>query len=159
MDRVYTVKNAIKTFVKTAIAFLAVTLAVEVSILITTKVTGWDSSVNGRPWAVAAHVHLIVLGALWFFVLALLEKNFGLSAQKLAKPAYIVFLAGLGAVVALILYKGFNQLAGGTLIRGLAEGGAAIAHTALFVGFFLWAYVIWKSVSADKSESKKDQAE
>lgn len=148
-----------KLYVKTAIAFLIATLAVEVSVLITSKATGWDSAVNGRPWAVAAHVHLIVLGAVWSLLLVLLEKNYEISKIGLAKPAYITYLSGLCAVVALILYKGFTQLAGGKLIRGLTEGGAAIAHTALFVGLFMWAYVIWKSVSRDKSAENVDVAD
>ena len=144
-------KRAEKLYVRTAIAFLIATLIVEVSVLIASKVTGWDSAVSGRPWAVAAHVHLIALGAVWSL---LLEKNYELSAVRLAKPAYITYLCGLGAVVALILYKGFTQLAGGSLVRGLTEGGAAIAHSALFVGLFMWAYVIYKAVSRESKSAE-----
>ena len=54
-------KRAEKLYAKTAIAFLIATLIAEVSVLITSKVTGWDSALSGRPWAVVAHVHLIVL--------------------------------------------------------------------------------------------------
>ena len=147
-------KRAEKLYVRTAIAFLIATLIVEVSVLITSKVTGWDSAVNGRPWAVAAHVHLIALGAVWSLLLVLIEKNYELSAVRLAKPAYITYLCGLGAVVALILYKGFTQLAGGSRIRGLTEGGAAIAHSALFVGLFMWAYVIYKAVSRESKSAE-----
>ena len=83
-------KSALKRYVITAIAILAATLVIEVSVLITTKATGWNHAENGRPWAVAAHVHLLVLGVVWFLTATLLEKNFELSAVKLAKPAYIV---------------------------------------------------------------------
>lgn len=142
-------KDTVKKYIRTAIVFLIVTLVVEVAVLITSKVQKWDSAVNGRPWAVAAHVHLIVLGAVWFFVMALLEKNFSVSSNRIAKPTYIVYLCGLGSVVALMLYKGFTQLVGGTVVRGLAEGGAAVAHTLLFVGLFMWAYIIYKAVCKD----------
>ncbi len=140
-------KSALKRYVITAIAILAATLAIEVSVLITTKVTGWNHAENGRPWAVAAHVHLLVLGVVWFLTVTLLEKNFELSAVKLAKPAYIVHLCGLGATVAVILYKGFAQLTGGNVIRGLVEGGAAISHIVLFVGLLLWLITVFKAVA------------
>lgn len=140
-------KSALKRYVITAIAILAATLVVEVSVLITTKVTGWNHAENGRPWAVAAHVHLLVLGVVWFLTVTLLEKNFELSAVKLAKPAYIVHLCGLGATVAVILYKGFAQLTGGNVIRGLVEGGAAISHIVLFVGLLLWLITVFKAVA------------
>ncbi len=140
-------KSALKRYVITAIAILAATLVIEVSVLITTKATGWNHAENGRPWAVAAHVHLLVLGVVWFLTATLLEKNFELSAVKLAKPAYIVHLCGLGATVAVILYKGFAQLTGGNVIRGLVEGGAAISHIVLFVGLLLWLITVFKAVA------------
>lgn len=146
-------KNALKKYVLTSIVIAVVMLAVEVSVLITTKITGWNHAENGRPWAVAAHVHLLVLGVLWFLVVALLDKNFELSASKLAKPAYIVHLCGLGATVVVILYKGFVQLAGGSVIRGITEGGAALSHSVLFAGLLLWLITVFKAVSADRQKT------
>lgn len=150
--------KGMKKLFYTFLTFLILALVVEVAILITTKAVGWDSGVSGRPWVVSVHVHILVLGALMFLILMLVEKNFHITEWKRFNAFYIVYLTGLGLVLCFILYKGFSQLLGAAVIRGLLEGGAAIAHTTMFVGLFFLAAGI-KSVALPREERSSEPKE
>lgn len=139
-------KNNAKKYTLTAAIFVAVALLVELAILITTKVVKWNKPESGRPWVVAAHVHLLVLGAFWHLILALFEKNFGISENRLSQCSFVLYLLGLSLTVLMILYNGFAQLCAFKTVTALSEGGAALSHTVLFSGIALWMIVMIRSV-------------
>lgn len=124
------------------LSFISLALVVELAILITTKVIGWDPNVSGRPWVVSAHVHIIVLGALVTLMLIILDKVYSITKLKLFKPFYITYLVGFTLLISFILYKGFSQLLGASTISGLLQGGAAIAHITMFTALFMFIVVL-----------------
>ncbi|MEG1613757.1 MAG: DUF2871 family protein [Clostridia bacterium] len=138
---------------KTFFSFITLTLVVEVAILITTKAVGWNPVLSGRPWVVSAHVHIMVLGAFFTLIMMLLEKSFEITKTKQFRPFFIVYLIGFSLLLAFILYKGFTQLLGGTLISGLLQGGAAIAHITMFVSLFMFCSVLKNAVGLGKNKN------
>lgn len=128
----------------TFLAFLIASLTVEVVILILTKTASWDNFATGRPFLAAVHVHLMVLGTLFFLIQMLLEKNFSITSAKWYRIFYIVYLVGVSIVVSLMFYKGVCQLYGAEPIRGLTEGGAAVGHSTVFAGLFLFAACLYQ---------------
>lgn len=133
-----------KQLFRTFLIFLILALAVEAGILICTKVAGWNNFESGRPFLAAVHVHLMAMGALFFLIQMILEKIFCLSENRWYKIFYILYLTGISIAVALMLYKGFAQIFEFSVIRGLTEGGAAIGHTAAFVGLFFFARSLYE---------------
>lgn len=138
----------------TFVGFLAAALVCELSVLALTKALGWDNFVSGRPFLAAVHVHLLVLGALFFLIQLLLEKNFSLTQNKLYKVFHIVFLVGISLTVALMYYKGVCQLLDASVIRGITEAGAAIGHTLLVAGLALFAVCLYGQLFPKKKDEK-----
>lgn len=143
-----------KKLFKTVLSFIILALLIEVVILISTKVVGWNNLASGRPFLAAVHVHLFALGVLFFLIQMLLEKNFNITKAKFYNVFYIVFLSGLGLFMSVLLYKGFGQIFKFDVISGLTQGAAAIAHTAMFVGLFFFAYSLYEV--AVKPTNKKE---
>lgn len=148
-------ETQMKRIFKTFLSFLITALAVEVGILIMTKVAKWDNFELGRPFLAAVHVHLMAMGALFFLIQIVLEKVFSLSSAKLYNAFYVVFLAGLSVVVGAMMYKGIAQIFGFEIIRGITEGCAALGHTATFVALFLFAACLWEKISPQKDKQDK----
>ncbi|MEG2158516.1 MAG: DUF2871 family protein [Clostridia bacterium] len=144
-----------KKLLKTFISFIILALVVEVAILLTTKIVGWDPTVSGRPWVVSAHVHIMVLGALFTLIMMILDKLFNITSAKLFSAFYIVYLVGFSLLLAFILYKGFNQLLGGTIINGILQAGAGMAHITMFVALFMFCAVLKQSVTTEKVKETK----
>lgn len=140
-----------KKLFKTFLTFLIAVLVIEVVILISTKMTGWDNFVSGRPFLAAVHVHLMVLGVLFFLIQMILEKLFCITKAKFYNVFYIVFIGGLCLSIAMILYKGFAQVFGFTTIRALTESIPAIAHTAMFVALFFFAHCLYSVAVKEKN--------
>ncbi|MEG1509218.1 MAG: DUF2871 family protein [Clostridia bacterium] len=147
--KLFGMSNLFKTF----LAFVTLALIVEVAILATTKAMRWDPVANGRPWVVSAHVHIMVLGAFFTLIMMLLDKSFNITKAKLFKPFFIVYLVGFSLILLFILYKGFTQLLGGKTISGLLQGGAAIAHTTMFVSLFMFCAVLKDALGLTKNKN------
>ena len=144
-----------KRIFKTFLSFLIVALAVEVGILIMTKVAKWDNFELGRPFLAAVHVHLMAMGALFFLSQVVLEKAFSVSSAKLYNAFYIVFLTGFSIVIATMFYKGAAQIFGFEIIRGVTEGGAPVGHTTTFVSLFLFAACLYEKAVKKPPEDEK----
>lgn len=128
----------------TFLGFIIASLLLEVVILITTKVAGWDNFSQGRPFLAIVHTHLMVLGTFFFLIQMLLEKVFKITEAKLYNAFYYVYLVGVTLLVSMMLYKGFVQLDGtATVITGLTQSITPIAHVLVFTGFFLFAYCLY----------------
>ncbi|MEG1711085.1 MAG: DUF2871 family protein [Clostridia bacterium] len=132
-----------KKLFKTVLAFIILALLIEVVILITTKMTGWNNFISGRPFLAAVHVHLFTIGVIFFLVQMLLEKAFKITKAKFYKAFYIVFLCGFGLFISTLLYKGFAQIFKFSVINAITQSLAAIAHIAMFVGLFLFARCLY----------------
>lgn len=139
-----------KKLFKTFVSFISLALLVEVVILISTKVTGWDNFANGRPFLAAVHVHLMVLGAIFFLVQIVLEKQFSITSTKLYNVFYIIYIVGLSLNVSMMLYKGFAQIFDFAIIRAITEACSAIAHISLFVAFFMFVYCLYQCLFKNK---------
>lgn len=141
----------------TFLGFIIASLLIEVVILITTKVAGWDNFTQGRPFLAIVHTHLMVLGAFFFLIQMLLEKTFGITDAKLYNIFYFVYLIGVTLLVTMMLYKGFVQLNdGATVISGLTQSITPIAHVLVFSGFFLFAYCLYTKAVKPYMVKKQD---
>ncbi|MEG1527859.1 MAG: DUF2871 family protein [Clostridia bacterium] len=147
---------SIKELISTFIAFITLALVVEVAILVTTKLVGWQPSIMGRPWVVSAHVHIMVLGAFFTLIMMLLDKSYSITKTKLFKPFFITYLVGFSLLLAFILYKGFVQLLDATIINGLLQAGAGLAHITMFVSLFMFCAVL-KDACKEKPLLNKEQ--
>lgn len=135
----------------TFLGFIVASLLVELVILITTKVSGWDNFTYGRPFLAAVHVHLMVLGSFFFLIQMILEKVFKITENKFYKIFYIVYLVGVTLVVSLMLYKGFAQIYNVAIIPGITQSITPIAHVITFSAFFIFAYCLYKQAVPKKT--------
>ncbi|MEG1394351.1 MAG: DUF2871 family protein [Clostridia bacterium] len=138
------------------LAFVILALVVEVIILVTTKMVGWNPTVSGRPWVVSAHVHILVLGAMFSLVMILLDKSINITKAKNFYAFFVVYLVGFSLLLAFILYKGFTQLLGGVAISGLLQAGAAVAHVTMFVALFMFCAVLKNALGIVKNNNKSN---
>lgn len=143
-----------KKLFRTFLAFLILAVGIEVVILICTKVVGWNNLDSGRPFLAAVHVHLMVLGAIFFLIQMILDKLFSITAMKFYKVFYIAYLIGLSVLISMIMYKGFAQLFNFAVITGITQALAAIAHTTLFVSLFFFVHCLY--IAAVKNSGNTD---
>lgn len=139
-----------KKLFKTFLTFLILALGVEVVILISTKIVGWNNFESGRPFLAAVHVHLMVLGAIFFLIQMILEKLFNITKAKNYNLFYIIYLVGFSLFLSVLLYKGFAQIFEFSVIRGITEAIPAIAHTGMFVSLFLFAHCLYVTAVKEK---------
>lgn len=93
---------------------------------------------TGKTQLSVLHTHTLVLGMLFFLLLLVLEKLFGLSDYKRFNLWLIIYNVGFGGLLLTMLIRGIGQvlsweLAGFNHIAGLF-------HTILGVGF-IWFFI------------------
>ncbi|OHT02378.1 hypothetical protein TRFO_30576 [Tritrichomonas foetus] len=143
---------------RTFLSFIILAFGIEIIILITTKIQGWNNFQRGRPFLAAVHVHLMVLGAIMFLINILLDGVYNITQARFYKTFYIVYLVGISLAISMMLYKGFVQLYDGKPIGGLKDAVAAIGHTTTFVGLFFFCHCVYeKAVKEAKSVSSSSQ--
>lgn len=101
------------------------------------------------------HLHLFVLGAVVFLLIALFYNKLQLNQAKLWKPFLIVYNIGLPFMVIMFLVRGIMQVVGydgGAMISGIA----GVSHITLGAGIILFFIMLLQAVG--KNQSHKNQA-
>lgn len=101
------------------------------------------------------HLHLFVLGAVIFLLIALFYNKLQLNQAKLWKPFLIVYNIGLPFMVIMFLVRGIMQVVGydgGAMISGIA----GVSHITLGAGIILFFIMLLQAVG--KNQSHKNQA-
>ncbi|MEE0251950.1 MAG: DUF2871 domain-containing protein [Acutalibacteraceae bacterium] len=101
------------------------------------------------------HVHLFLLGAVIFLIVALFNSKLQLDQTKLWKPFLIVYNIGLPFMVVMFLVRGIMQVVGfdgGAVISGIA----GVSHITLGAGIVLFFIMLLQAVG--KKQSYKNQA-
>ncbi|MGL4740105.1 MAG: DUF2871 domain-containing protein [Sarcina sp.] len=96
---------------------------------------------TGHTQLKLAHVHILVLGFLIFFILILFEKAFTLTKSKWFKPFFIVY--NIGAIWTMLgfIIIGIRQVKGiqpGPAIDGII----GLGHIVITIGFILLFLVL-----------------
>lgn len=94
---------------------------------------------TGVTVLVAAHTHILVLGFLFFLLVLLLAKQFGVHERKGFSSWFIVYHIGLLATVGALVARGIMQV-NGTDFAGLPHI-AGLSH-AILGGTLIWFVVM-----------------
>ena len=105
-----------------------------------TKIQGYQ----GVTVLSTTHVHALVLGMFMFFLLMVLEKNFGLMRAKAFSKFYYFYNSGLILTLVMLWIRGTLEVlkitvSDGTLTSGMdamIAGIAGIGHILLGIGLF-----------------------
>ena len=87
------------------------------------------------------HVHLFVLGMLFFLLAGLLEKQLQLSSHPLIRPFYLCYNMGLGLTVLMLAWRGVHEVLALPLSRQASaslSGLAGLGHILLSAGLVLF---------------------
>ena len=101
------------------------------------------------------HVHLFLLGAVIFLIVALFNSKLQLDQTKLWNPFLIVYNIGLPFMVVMFLVRGIMQVVGfdgGAVVSGIA----GVSHITLGAGIVLFFIMLLQAVG--KKQSYKNQA-
>ena len=102
------------------------------------------------------HVHLLVLGTLFFLVLALWDKGGHLTARPRFGACFVLYNAGLIVTVGAMAARGVTQVLAVKLTSGAdaaLSGIAGLGHIALGVGLLLMLLLVKRTALKNK-ESK-----
>ncbi len=88
---------------------------------------------TGETQLSVLHTHTLVLGTLFFLVVLLLEKNFGLSRQKHFNKFYLFFNLGLVVTLGMLLLHGTLTVLGYPDSAAIS-GIAGLGHILLTIG-------------------------
>ena len=96
------------------------------------------------------HTHYFILGMVFFLVLMLIEKNFGISSQSKTGLFVITYQAGLNITGLSFLARGITQVLQSDLSKGMdasLSGIAGIGHIVMSVSMLL---LLWRIRNAVK---------
>ena len=96
------------------------------------------------------HTHYFVLGMLFFLVLMLIEKNFGISTQKNLGRFVFAYNIGINITGAAFLARGLTQVLQSELSKGAdasISGVAGIGHIIMGVSLILILIKVKKAAS------------
>lgn len=96
------------------------------------------------------HTHYFVLGMLFFLVLMLIEKNFGISSQKNLGRFVFSYNIGINITGAAFLARGLTQVFQSELSKGAdasISGVAGIGHIIMGISLILILIKIKKAAS------------
>ena len=94
------------------------------------------------------HTHLLVLGFLFFLVVLLLEKSFGLSHLKGMKAWFITYQVALITVVATMVVRGIAEVKGFE-VAGLSHM-AGLTHALLGIALVWFMILVGKVIPTQK---------
>ena len=95
------------------------------------------------------HTHYFILGMVFFLVLMMIEKNFGISSQSKTGLFVITYQAGLNITGLSFLARGITQVLQSDLSKGMdasLSGIAGIGHIVMSVSMLLLLWRIRKAV-------------
>ena len=125
-----------KKMIKIALIYIILALVGGVFYREFTKMNGF----TGSTVLADIHVHLMVLGAFMFMILALFAQRTELLKEKRWTQFLITYQAGLGLSVIMMIVRGITQVLNMSLTRGVdaaISGIAGLGHIALAIGFVL----------------------
>jgi archaellum biogenesis protein FlaJ (TadC family) len=97
------------------------------------------SEYTGETVLVAAHTHILVLGFLFFLIVLVLAKQFGVHQRKGFSSWFIVYHISFLAMISTLVARGIMQV-NGTDFAGLPHM-AGLSH-ALLGGSLIWFVVM-----------------
>lgn len=106
---------------------------------------------QGDTMLSVVHTHALVLGAVMFLLILLLEKNFQLMKTKEFNIFYIVYNLGLLITVGMQVTRGIMTVLGkdgGAAISGVA----GVGHGLLGLGFVMLFVMLYGVTKEEKSE-------
>lgn len=101
-----------------------------------TKILGF----TGRTTLAFTHLHLMVMGSLFFLIISLFALHTNLMEQKRFKTFLVCYNIGLPFMVAMLTVRGVLQVLGTPLSKGLSaaiSGISGIAHTIVTVALVM----------------------
>lgn len=125
-----------KKMIKIALIYIILALVGGVFYREFTKLNGF----TGSTVLADIHVHLMVLGAFMFMILALFAQRTELLKEKRWTQFLITYQAGLGLSVIMMIVRGITQVLNMSLARGVdaaISGIAGLGHIALAIGLVL----------------------
>lgn len=106
------------------------------------------SNFTGETVLKGVHTHILVLGFVFFLVVLLLEKNFGLSKLKSTKAWLITYQVAFVIVVATMVARGVAQVKGFD-IAGLSHMAGA-SHALLGIALIWFMVLLGKAIKLEK---------
>lgn len=103
------------------------------------------------------HTHYFVLGMLFFLVLMLIEKSFGISSQKNIGRFVFTYNIGINITGAAFLARGLTQVFQSELSKGAdasISGVAGIGHITMGVSLILILLKVKKAAAENQIKQK-----
>lgn len=106
------------------------------------------SNFTGETVLRGVHTHILVLGFIFFLIVLLIEKNFGLSRLKSAKAWLIAYQVAFVAFIATMVARGVAEVKGFD-IAGLSHMAGA-SHTLLGIALIWFMVLLGKAIKLEK---------
>ncbi|MEG1896019.1 MAG: DUF2871 domain-containing protein [Oscillospiraceae bacterium] len=113
------------------------------------------SAFSGRTTLAFTHLHLFVLGACVFLILALFSAQTNLLEQKKFKAFFLTYNIGLPLMVGMFFVRGILQVLGTELSKGAnaaISGISGITHIILTIAIVL-LFLCLKNVTENKKSA------
>ncbi|WP_300282709.1 DUF2871 domain-containing protein [Peptacetobacter sp.] len=107
---------------------------------------------NGVTSLGKLHVHLFVLGMIFFLIVTILEKEFRISKDSRINNFYILYNVGIVMTVIMLLVRGIvevKQVVVTSVINASIAGFSGIAHIIIFISMITFFMILKKAVNSD----------
>lgn len=104
---------------------------------------------NGYTVLSVMHTHYFLLGMVFFLILMLIEKNFGISSQSKTGLFAVTYQVGLNITGLSFLVRGITQVLQADLSKGMdasLSGIAGIGHIVMSVSMLLLLWRVKRAV-------------
>ena len=98
------------------------------------------------------HTHILILGMIFFLIVALFDKPYKISSHKKFNRFYIIYNLGLLTTVVMLVVRGLAEANSMVLSKGMdaaISGMAGLGHIILAVGLFTF-YSILRAKANEK---------
>lgn len=117
-----------------------------------TKINGF----TGKTVLGGLHTHALVLGALFFLIVLILEKSFELTKSSKYKKFSITYNVGLILLIIMMAIRGCIEVLGteiSSAVDASISGMAGISHIIMAVGYVLFFLTLFNRIN--EVENKK----
>ena len=100
---------------------------------------------TGKTVLSGLHPHVLVLGAVFFLIVLLLEKSFELTKNKNFNKFFIIYNIGLLLTVIMMAVRGCIEVLNleiSTMIDSSISGVAGLGHIIITIGFILFFLIL-----------------
>lgn len=111
---------------------------------------------TGKTVLSGLHTHVLVLGALFFLIVLLLEKNFELTKNKRFNKFFITYNIGLIFLVIMMAVRGCAEVLGlelSAMIDSSISGIAGLSHIIMTIAYILFFLLLLNRIN--EVDSKK----